>query len=452
MNNSSSNETDDCYPASHEKMLFVGLHLAVILIGIPSNVFFLFVSYRLIRQKNELGVYLFNLALSDFLFIMCLPVWVQYGIYDVWPHGKTMCVVCVFLLFTNFYTSAVLLSCIAVDRYIAIVHPLQFCTFRKRKTAASVSVAAWIFTVVFNAMTMHPDSIYDEKNLICLDLYPLPQRQKKVNVARFVVGFLIPALVVGFCYWRIYLDVKRNQMLGSMERRHVFRLLGCISLTLYFCFGPVHIMMVLRVLLESCPYPNWLFIGYKVSTFLSMLNCLADPLLYCFTSRTGQASASNVLLILRRTWKKEGQKERGLQNNQMLANDTVPITEATFRTEFSTDHLWSDHADVYICYITVKMPFLNSMGLASRLIRVQLFLSVQNNLFCCLILKICVSYHITSMYYLNYDHTGLEYKLVLCIASKVTIWYVSRLEVCYPTRTRGSRNTFGYRVGFRVNV
>ncbi|XP_016430728.1 psychosine receptor-like [Sinocyclocheilus rhinocerous] len=344
MNNSSPNETDDCYPSAHpEKMVFVGLQLTVILIGIPSNVFFLFVSYRLICQKNELGVYLFNLALSDLLFIMCLPVWVQFCLYDVWPHGKTMCVVCVFLLFTNFYTSAMLLSCIAVDRYLAIVYPLKFCTFRKRKTAVSMSIAAWIFTVVFNAMTVHPDSIYDVDNSICLDLFPLPQRQRVVNVARFVVGFLIPALVVGFCYWRICSDVKRNQTLGSMERRHVFRLLGCILLTLYLCFGPVHIMMVLRVLLEDCPYPNWLFFGYKVSVLLSMLNCLADPLLYCFMSRTGQASASNVLLILRRTWKKECQKEcqkeMEQQNNQILGTGTVPITEAPFRTEFSTDHL-----------------------------------------------------------------------------------------------------------------
>ncbi len=30
--------------------------------------------------------------------------------------------------------------------------------------------------------------------------------------------------------------------------------------------------------------------------------------------------------------------------------------------------------------------------------------------------------------------------------------HVSGLEVCYPTRTRGSRNTVGFRVGFRVNV
>lgn len=311
----------DCYPPENpEKKVFVALHMAVILIGIPSNVFFLFVSCRLIRQKNELGVYLFNLALSDLLFILCLPVWIQFSIKDTWIYGETACVVCVFLLYTNFYTSALLLSCIAVDRYLAIVHPLQFCEFRKRRIAVSVSIAAWIFTVVFNAITVRPNSVYKEFEdySICLELFPMPPQQKWVNVARFVVGFLIPALVVGFCYWQICSDVKKNQTLGSMERRHVFKLLGGILLTLYLCFGPVHIMMVLRVLLDKCPHPNWLFIGYKASVFLSTLNCLADPLLYGFTSRTGQASASNLLLVLRRIRKKEGQREAGTQNNQIL--------------------------------------------------------------------------------------------------------------------------------------
>lgn len=320
-NSSIVNEFDNCYPSENpEKKIFVALHLAVILIGIPSNIFFLFVSYRFIRQKNELGVYLFNLALSDLLFITCLPVWIQFALHDTWIYGKTACVVCVFLLYTNFYTSAVLLSCIAVDRYLAIVHPLQFSEFRKRRIAVSVSIAAWIFTVVFNAITVHPNSVYkeDEDYSVCLDIFPLPSQQKWVNVARFVVGFLIPALVVGFCYWKICSDVKKNQTLGSTERRHVFKLLGGISLTLYMCFGPVHIMMVLRVLLEECPYPTWLFIGYKASVFLSTLNCLADPLLYGLTSRTGQASASNVLLVFRRIWKKEEQRDTGSQNNQNL--------------------------------------------------------------------------------------------------------------------------------------
>lgn len=325
-----SNESKDCYPPAHpERKIFVALHLTVILIGIPSNIFFLFVSYRLIRQKNELGVYLFNLALSDLLFITCLPVWIEFALNDQWLHGKAACTVCVFLLFTYFYTSIVLLSCIAVDRYLAIVHPLKFSTFRKRRIALSLSVAAWIFALVFNAITVDLNGVYDEENKVCLDVY-LSHKQKWANVTRFVVGFLIPALVVGFCYWRICSDIKNNQTLRSMELQHVFKLLVCVLLTLYLCFGPVHIMMVLKVLLESCPHPSWLFFAYKTSVFLATLNCLADPLLYGFTSRTGKDSASGMLLILRRAWRKETQTET-VQHNEhingtaMLSNDKSPI-------------------------------------------------------------------------------------------------------------------------------
>lgn len=326
-----SDDPEDCYPSAHpERKIFVALHLAVILIGIPSNIFFLFVSYRLIRQKNELGVYLFNLALSDLLFIMCLPIWIEFSLNDKWLHGKAACTVCVFLLFTNFYTSIVLLSCIAVDRYLAIVHPLKFSAFRKRRIAVRMSVAAWIFTLAFNLITVDPNSVYDEDYSVCLDVFPLSHKQKWVNMTRFVVGFLIPALVVGFCYWRIYSDIKNNQTLRSMELQHVFKLLGCVLLTLYLCFGPVHIMMVLKVLLENCPHPRWLFFAYKISVFFATLNCLADPLLYGFTSRTGKDSASNMLLILRRAWRKEMQTETVQHNEQingtaMLSNDRSPI-------------------------------------------------------------------------------------------------------------------------------
>ncbi|XP_056624389.1 psychosine receptor-like [Triplophysa dalaica] len=301
-----NNTENNCYPSANpEKQLFVGLYLAVIVLGIPSNIFFLFVSCQHIRQKNELGVYLFNLALSDLLFIACLPVWLQFMLNDQWIHGEAACTVCIFLLFTNFYTSAVLLSCIAVDRYLAVVHPLKFCTFRKRKMAVTVSVTAWIFTAVFNAITVNLDSVYDKENQVCLDVHPLPKMQMRVNIARLIIGFLIPAAVVGFCCWQICLDVKRNRTLGSTERRRVFKLLGSVLLTLYICFGPVHIIMVLKGLVEICPHPNWLLISYKLSILLSTLNCLADPLLYCFMSRVGQASASNALHILRKTCKRQ---------------------------------------------------------------------------------------------------------------------------------------------------
>ncbi len=47
------------------------------------------------------------------------------------------------------------------------------------------------------------------------------------------------------------------------------------------------------------------------------------------------------------------------------------------------------------------------MCLASGVVRFQLFVALQNSLFCCLILQTSVSYHIILMYHLNYEHTGL---------------------------------------------
>ncbi len=48
--------------------------------------------------------------------------------------------------------------------------------------------------------------------------------------------------------------------------------------------------------------------------------------------------------------------------------------------------------------------------------------------------------------------TNFQPKIGLKQPNALTQRSHSQLEVCYPTRTRGSRNTVGFRVGFRVNV
>ncbi len=69
-------------------------------------------------------------------------------------------------------------------------------------------------------------------------------------------------------------------------------------------------------------------------------------------------------------------------------------------------HSWVTSIHLFLA-VKMGMAFVNSMSLASGLIRVQLFIAVQKSSFCCLILNICVSYDIILMYYLNYEHTGL---------------------------------------------
>lgn len=116
-----------CNPADYpkERWPFLFMYLVIIIIGIPSNSFFLYVSWQHIKKRNTLGIYLLNLALSDLLFTVGLFLWVEFMWHGVWFHGDAVCILSVIILFTNFYTSDGLLCCIALNRYLAVVHPLK---------------------------------------------------------------------------------------------------------------------------------------------------------------------------------------------------------------------------------------------------------------------------------------------------------------------------------------
>ncbi|XP_033979816.1 psychosine receptor-like [Trematomus bernacchii] len=297
-----SSNHSECYPvdSASRRRSFMFFYLAIIVTAIPSNAFSLYVSWQHIRQKNGLGVYLFNLALSDLTFTIGLSLWLDFLWKGLWVHGGYVCMLSVYFLYTNFYTSEALLCCIAVDRYLAVVHPFKYTFLRKVNTAAAVGVTIWVLVFCFNATTISWEDSYHEYNkfAVCFDIsLPLSGNLAWASVARFILGFIIPFLLVVFSTWGIWEAVKSNQATKERERKRILKLLTVVLLCVLFCFGPIHVMMLLRTQMDDCREVAWLLYPYKISIALSSLNCLADPLLYCFITRTGKANVNQVVLF-----------------------------------------------------------------------------------------------------------------------------------------------------------
>ena len=114
-------------------------------IGLILNFVFLFVVVRVKSMRTVINVYLSNLAVADFLFLLMAlifstPVGVVNSIVTqiVWKS----------LLDTCSNASFCFVTAIAVDRFSAVHHPITFRASNSKTRAAKISAGLWILAAI----------------------------------------------------------------------------------------------------------------------------------------------------------------------------------------------------------------------------------------------------------------------------------------------------------------
>ncbi|XP_074854858.1 G-protein coupled receptor 68 [Carettochelys insculpta] len=266
------------------------IYILVFIIGLPANCISLYYGYLQIRAKNELGIYLCNLTIADLFYIFSLPFWLQYFLqHDNWTYGAQLCKICGILLYENIYISVGFLCCISMDRYLAVVHPFSFSQFRTIKAAVVLSIIIWSKEILMSWFVFQNADISNdaESHRICFEHYPIKGWEHSINYYRFFAGFLFPFSLLFFSYCGIFRVVRKSHGTQKKTKIQIKRLVSSTVVIFLVCFGPYHILLVIRSLFEkSCTFAKEIFNIYHFSLLLTSFNCVADPVLYCFSSES----------------------------------------------------------------------------------------------------------------------------------------------------------------------
>ncbi|XP_027953734.1 psychosine receptor [Eumetopias jubatus] len=333
-----------CIEEQHDldHYLFPIVYIFVVIASVPANIGSLCVSFLQAKKGNELGIYLFSLSLSDLLYTLTLPLWIDYTWNnDNWTFSPALCKGSAFFMYMNFYSSTAFLTCIAVDRYLAVVHPLRFSFLRTRRFAFMVSLAIWVLETIFNGIILWEDETTieycDAKKsnfTLCYDKYPLEKWQIHFNFFRTCTGYAVPLVIIMICNQKVYQAVQHNQATENSEKKRIIKLLASITLTFVLCFTPFHVMLLIRSILEhDVNFSELIFKDhksgkqtykmYRITVALTSLNCVADPILYCFVTETGRSDMWNILKFC--TEKLNNTKGQRRSILSMSTRDTVEL-------------------------------------------------------------------------------------------------------------------------------
>ncbi|EPY79388.1 interleukin 8 receptor alpha [Camelus ferus] len=267
--------------------------------------------------RSVTDVYLLNLAMADLLFALTLPIWAASKAKG-WIFGTPLCKVVSLLKEVNFYSGILLLACISMDRYLAIVHATRTLT-QKRHWVKFICLGIWTLSLILALPIFLFREAYRPpfSSPVCYeDLGANTTKWRMVMRALpQTFGFLVPLLVMLFCYG----FTLRTLFAAHMGQKHrAMRVIFAVVLVFLLCWLPYHLVLIadtlmrMRVISETCERRNDIGRALDATEILGFLHSCLNPLIYVFIGQKFRHGLLRIMAI------------HGLISKEFLVKDGRP--------------------------------------------------------------------------------------------------------------------------------
>lgn len=251
--------------------------------GLVGNLLVVFALTHTRKPKSITDMYLLNLALSDLLFVATLPFWIHYQIREEGFHNAA-CKLTTAFFFIGFFGGIFFITIISLDRYQAIVLAASSMNNRTVQHGVILSLGVWAAAILvaapqFMFTKLKEDECFGDYPEILQDIWPV-LRNVEVNI----VGFLLPLLIMSYCYFRI---LRTLCSCKNSKKAKAIKLIFLVVIVFFLFWTPYNVMVFLETLnlynfFPTCDTKQNLKLALNVTETVAFTHCCLNPFIYAF--------------------------------------------------------------------------------------------------------------------------------------------------------------------------
>ncbi|XP_012256317.2 G-protein coupled receptor moody isoform X2 [Athalia rosae] len=292
--------------------------ILIMITGLVGNFLTIIALCKYPKVRNVAAAFIVSLCVADFIFcLFVLPFDSIRFINASWADVKFLCHLVPFLRYGNVGVSLLSVAAITVNRYIMIAHHGLYAKVYKKHWIASMILVCWCFSYGMQVPTLlgaWGKFDYDVNLETCSIVKDAHGHSSKAFL--FVMGFLIPCIMIVGCYAIIFWVVHSSE---SRMRKHaapptiksphsprkdtkeikqrrsewrITKMVLAIFLSFVVCYLPITIVKVAD---STVDHPTLHVVGYLLLYFASCVN----PIIYVIMNKQYRQAYAGVICCSR---------------------------------------------------------------------------------------------------------------------------------------------------------
>ncbi|CAH2216961.1 jg12988 [Pararge aegeria aegeria] len=267
--------------------------LSIFVVGLIGNLLTCIVIYNDRSMHTATNFYLFNMAVSDSVVSFAIFLEVYLFLAESYLFGNIACKIHFFFVIFLWNNSTLVMTALAIERYVAIWYPLMLKSSPPLKRVMKVITIIWIIAILETTPEVLTVELIRTNHMSVCFTVPSPAA-RVVNGVLALVTFVVPLGIILFVYIMIALKVNTTEKSNSnrkifnhRDNRSKVNKLTAMTLSFLICWLPFFTFRILIFSLDMRQLMQldqlW-SIGYKTVLINSWFSIVLNPILFSLMS------------------------------------------------------------------------------------------------------------------------------------------------------------------------